>query len=98
MEKTWYDRREFRRLPREFCLVGEVLGLECSGLIHRHHVDPTDPASRTVPVCAHHHPKIHAVLRSLEEPPEWKRCNHRHPTKEGREACERRLNKVDRAA
>lgn len=96
MEKTVYDKRSFRNLPREECLVGTLLGLECFGLIHLHHTDPSDPDSRLVPVCAHHHPKIHALLRTIAEPsqPEWRTCNHIHRTREGREACERRLNRA----
>lgn len=93
MEKTVYDKRSFRNLPRETCMVGELLGVECSGLIHLHHTDPSDPNSRLVPVCAHHHPKIHALLRGLEEPQTaWKTCTHHHPYPGGKEACERRLN------
>lgn len=95
MEKTAYDKRSFRRLPRERCVVSDLFGLEnCLGSIHRHHVDPSDPDSRTLPVCNRHHQHLHKALRALATEPEspWKRCRHVHPTREGREACERRLN------
>lgn len=96
MDRTAYDRREWRRLPREFCTVehlfGDAVG-PCHGLIHLHHVDDADPDSRSVPVCQRHHPSLQAALRRLRSPERaWKRCPHRHPTPEGRQACERRLN------
>lgn len=91
MNRTVYDTQAWRDLPRDYCIVGELLGSgSCGGLIHHHHVDPADPASRTVQVCAAHHPQIHAVLRGLDRP--VRRCTHRHPYRAGREACERRLN------
>lgn len=103
MEKTVYDRRSFRNLPRERCelehLFGPIIG-PCKGLIHLHHTDPDDPESRLLQICASHHSKLHAALRALLTPsePEWKTCHHIHRTAEGKAACERRLNRVDRAA
>jgi len=94
MERQAYNRQRWRELPRNYCAVslifGEAVG-PCSGLIHHHHVDPTDPDSRTVQVCATHHPKVHAVLRSFDR---RRRCRHVHRTREAREACERRLNRA----
>ena len=99
MERHVYDKRSFRSLPREHCEVAGLLGPlagDCAGYIHRHHVDPSDPDSRTLQVCASHHSHLHAVLRALEAPERsWKRCphppgTHRYPG--AREACERRLN------
>jgi hypothetical protein len=100
MERTVYDSQAWRELPRERCIVEVLLGDaagDCGGLIHRHHVDPDDPNSRTVEVCAVHHPKIHAALRALTENSqrEWRRCPHgpgAHRYAGAREACERRLN------
>lgn len=100
MEKTIYDRRAFRNLPREVCTVEQLLGDlagPCTGLIHLHHSDPEDPGSKLVSVCAGHHPKLHALLRRLADGTErsetgWKRCTHHHPYPGGKEACERRLN------
>ena len=96
MDRTTYNTRRWRDLPRDYCAVsllfGELAG-PCSGLIHHHHVDPSDPDSRTVQICAGHHPRLHAVLRFLERP-RWRTCTHAHRTREGREACERRLNRV----
>ena len=89
-----YNTRRWRDLPRDYCVVSVLLGDRaghCSGLIHHHHVDPFDPDSRTLQVCASHHPKIHAVLRKLDG---RRRCPHRHTSRAGREACERRLNRV----
>jgi hypothetical protein len=101
MERQTYDKRSFRNLPREECvielLLGEAAG-PCRGLVHRHHVDPEDPHSRTVCVCNGHHQRLHAVLRTLDASPQWKTCNHVHRTREGREACERRLNAITAAA
>jgi hypothetical protein len=72
-------------------LFGPLAG-ECRGYIHRHHVDPSDPNSRSIECCNAHHQRLHAALRALEAPAQWKRCRHRHTTPEGREACERKLN------
>jgi hypothetical protein len=88
-----YNKSSWRALPRDYCLVSELLGDAagpCTGLIHHHHVNPTDPDSRTVQCCAAHHGRVHAVLRGLGR---RKSCSHRHPTRAGREACERRLNR-----
>jgi hypothetical protein len=101
MDKTVYDRRAFRNLPREDCtltyLFGDAAG-ECGGLIHLHHVDPSDPDSRLLPVCARHHTRLHAALRALLTPSEteWKVCPHRpgtHRYPGAKEECERRLNR-----
>lgn len=100
MQKSVYDKRSFRNLPREICTVEAILGdavEPCTGLIHLHHSDPEDPSSKLVAVCAGHHPKLHALLRTLTASTErsqtgWKRCTHRHPYPGGKEACEARLN------
>lgn len=88
----------WRALPRDTCVVSDLLGEiagGCVGVIHRHHTIPDDETSRTVPCCAGHHPKLHAVIRMLTRAPQWKRCTrHNHPYRIGREACERRLNGV----
>jgi hypothetical protein len=103
MERPVYDKRSFRNLPRERCdiehLFGPVIG-PCKGLIHLHHVDPSDPDSRLLSVCASHHTRMHAALRALLTPsePEWKRCTHVHRYPEGKAACERRLNGLNTAA
>lgn len=90
-----YQTSKWRSLPRDYCFVSVLLGDAtgpCDGLIHHHHVNPIDPDSRTLQVCASHHPQIHAVLRGLAS--KRRRCPHRHVTRESREACERRLNRV----
>ena len=96
MERTAYDRASWRELPRSgdcaiSFLFGDAVG-PCGGLIHRHHVDPDDSDSRSFQVCARHHPRVQAALRRLVSPRPWRRCPHEHRTREGREACERRLN------
>jgi hypothetical protein len=102
MDRTVYDRRDWRRLPREFCTVeylfGEAVG-PCAGIIDRHHVTPGDPASRSISICHRHHPQLEAALRRLREPERgWKTCNHNHPYPGAKEACERRLNQSAEAA
>ena len=95
MERTAYQTRAWRELPRTDCIVelllGEAAGA-CHGVIHRHHVDPRNPDSRTVPVCASHHPKVHSILHTLRNAGERRTCTHRHPYPGGREECERRMN------
>jgi hypothetical protein len=101
MEKTVYSTRAWRELPRdgdctaEF-LFGEAVG-PCHGLIHRHHVRAGDPESRSYQACASHHPMIEAFLRRTMRP-RYRRCPHEHRYPGAREACERRLNRLDRAA
>ena len=93
-----YDRSEFRRLPRDHCAVHELLGGNCVGPIHQHHVEPMslggDELGYTVPVCARHHPMLEALARRVYGTQEYRRCPHRHATAEGRRACERRLNEA----
>jgi transposase len=96
MHTQVYNTQRWRDLPRDYCLVGELLGDAggpCRGLIHHHHVDPTDPDSRTVPVCNSHHGRLHGVLNRLNAA-ERRRCTHRHLYPGAREACERRLNRA----
>ncbi len=93
MERSAYNTQRWRSLPRDYCVIDELLGAAagpCHGLIHHHHVDPTDPDSRTVQVCAKHHPQIHSMLRRLE--PRRRRCTHNHRYPGARADCERRLN------
>lgn len=103
MDRQTYDKRSFRNLPRERCeveyLFGPAIG-PCKGLIALHHTDPEDPDSRLLQVCAGHHARLHTALRALLTPsePKWKTCTHIHRYPEGKAACERRLNGVDRAA
>ena len=94
MERSVYNRQAWRDLPRDYCCVEFLLGPAagaCGGLIHHHHVDPTDPDSRTVQVCQRHHPKVHALLRGLSSE-RVRRCTHNHRYDHARRECERRLN------
>jgi hypothetical protein len=100
MEREAYNRSSWRELPRDgSCAVaflfGDAVG-PCGGLMHRHHVDPSDPDSRSYQACARHHPKVQAVIRRLTTGPVWRRCPHRpgtHRYQSGLEACERQLNR-----
>jgi hypothetical protein len=94
--------REWRDLPRDGDCVAEFLFGEaagpCHGVMHRHHVRPSDPTSRTYLACASHHPVIEAFLRRLlaraDRMLRRRSCPHRHVTREAREQCERRLNRA----
>jgi hypothetical protein len=97
MDTRAYNRRSHRDLPRDVeCVVSALLGDdlvgECHGVIERHHTDPDDPDSPTLPVCKRHHPKLQALVRYVLSGPRRRRCGHFHPYPEGREACERRMN------
>lgn len=89
-----YNTQRWRDLPRDYCAVELLLGAAagpCRGLIHHHHVDPQDPDSRTVQVCAGHHSRIHGLLNGLVCP--RRRCTHNHRYDHARRACEERLNR-----
>lgn len=97
MSHTVYNTSHWRSLPRTGrCVLADLLPDACSGGLERHHVHPMsrdgDPLGETVLVCKHHHPTLEAMARKALADERWKRCHHRHPTREGREACERRLN------
>jgi hypothetical protein len=88
-----YDTAAWRSLPRTRCIVERLLGDaagDCAGPVHRHHVDPSDPMSRTVEVCQRHHGRLHGVLGRVNR---RRVCHHRHSSRAAREACERRLNR-----
>jgi len=100
-----YNTRAWRDLPRDgVCAAAYLFDAAagpCSGRIHRHHVDPDDPYSRTYEACAGHHPVIEAFLRRLRERADRvlgrRRCPHgpgAHRYPGAREACERRLNQA----
>lgn len=76
------------------CVLADLVPGGCAGGIDWHHVYPVsaggDPEGRTVPVCDRHHPMLESVARRILRGP--RRCSHYHPTREGREVCERRLN------
>jgi len=96
-EQTPYNTRKWRSLSRDgICAVGELLGTECFGPLHLHHVRPLqaggDQFGNTVLVCERHHPSLEALARRVWKQQEWKRCPHVHRTREARESCERRLN------
>jgi hypothetical protein len=95
MDTAVYNTVRWRELPRTSCLVERLFGEQagpCRGTIHRHHLDPEDPASRTIEVCAAHHSRVHAALRALLKPKAGG-CPHRPGTHRYRyalEECNRR--------
>lgn len=104
LHDTWDEIRE-RVLLRDGhrCTVSRLLGGGCAGLFHVHHIIPRaeggpDHEDNLATVCARHHPIWETLRRRIvdAQTPRWRRCPHRHPTRAGREACERRLNRRDR--
>lgn len=95
---TSYFTARWRGLPRTRCQVAELLGGECAGPIHRHHVHPMslggDFDGETVEACRRHHPMLEALARKIHGTPEWKHCPHTHRTRAAREECEERLNRA----
>lgn len=95
----WRDLRErARERDGHTCQVGRLVGGECSGALHGHHVDPVSLGGDPLPsldgvvtVCESHHPMLEALARRARR---WRRCPHRHRTREGRLQCERRLNRA----
>jgi hypothetical protein len=97
MDRAAYQTARWRSLPRDRCTVEFLFGPAagpCHGLIHRHHVDPDDPESRSLEVCAVHHPTLQAALQRLTRPAERRRCGHRHRYDHARRECEARLNRA----
>lgn len=76
------------------CTIARLLGDECEGTLHVHHVkdvatypDLALDFENTATVCAKHHPVWEGIRRKAnrELPP----CRHQHRYKAGREQCER---------
>jgi len=98
----WTRARE-RALARDHgrCTVGRLLGGDCNGALHVHHLVPLkeggDPYAleNLSTTCASHHPKWESLRRSLNEQraPRRRRCPHRHVTAEARRLCEAKLNR-----
>lgn len=102
MHRAVYNTQHWRDLPRDGdCVVSFLFGKHagpCRGLTAHHHVDPDDPLSRTVLVCARHHRHLETALKHLDRTPTWKRCRHDHRYDHGRRECEAKLNGVASAA
>lgn len=83
------------------CTVASLLGGQCEGTLHVHHITPVEEGGalyeleNLATVCAHHHPRWEALRRHVlaARAPVWKRCHHKHTTSEGRRLCELRLNR-----
>lgn len=104
MAQRIYDNSRWASVREEVlsrdrdCVYSRLLGGSCSGPLHVHHLNPDrfdsyDPNGLIV-ICEFHHPKLEAIRRALLQSRGWKRCSHTHRTREGRESCERRLNRV----
>lgn len=113
MNSSLYHTLAWRRLRHQVlrrdgnrCTVARLLGGDCSGTLHVHHLQPPSQGGITLPatdqlitVCAVHHPLVEKVRRAVldaQKPvePVWKRCPHKHVTAESRRQCEERLNRV----
>lgn len=104
MEPDFYSTAAWQRLRQQArtrdghrCTVSRLLGGDCSGLLHAHHIDPADDPldlDNVACVCSHHHPRWESLRRGIMQrrEREWKRCPHRHRYAQGRAECEKRLN------
>lgn len=92
----WAEARA-RTLARDGgrCTVARLIGGECHPTLDVHHLIPVDEGgalyddANLLTCCKSHHQLLHRLRRLLldgEERP-W-RCPHKHPTAEGRRACE----------
>lgn len=87
---------------RRRCVLAWLVGGACSGPLHVHHVEPIEErpdlafdVDNLVSACGAHHPTLEAFRRFRRAKVRgWRSCPHAHPTRAGREACERRLNRV----
>lgn len=86
---------------RRRCVLGWLLGGPCSGPLHVHHVEPIEERpdlayepDNLISACEAHHPSLEAFRRFVRARRAPRRCPHVHPTRAGREACERRLNRA----
>lgn len=94
--REWRDLRE-RRLAADGsrCTIARLLGDECDGPLHVHHVRPVSERpdlaldfGNTATACARHHAVWEGIRRrALRELP---KCRHVHRYRAGREECERR--------
>lgn len=99
---TW-DEARARVLARDGsrCTVGWLLGGACSERLDVHHLIPreeggTHDLENLITACSAHHPVVEALRREVLRRRgrlSWRRCRHEHRSREGREACERRLNR-----
>jgi 5-methylcytosine-specific restriction endonuclease McrA len=91
--------RAARQRDGSRCTYSRLLGGECRGTLHVHHiVRPEDGGARydldnLGTVCAAHHPRWEALRRELarRRAPDPPRCPHTHRTREARRLCEARL-------
>ena len=91
-----------KRRDRSRCTVARLLGGDCRGLLHVHHIVPVSEGGAALAldnlatVCASHHPKWEslrrAIMRQRGEVMQI-RCPHSHRSLEARLLCEARLRR-----
>lgn len=88
------------------CVAAWLLGGSCDdeNPLHVHHIEPAEERpdlalvmENLISVCAHHHPRLEALRRAIRRARhgDRRRCPHEHRTRQGREACEARLNRTE---
>lgn len=109
MPRSWIYNTEAWKATRSValerdgnrCTVARLLGGECRGGLHAHHIvavadggAPFDP-DNVGTSCAGHHPMWEALRRQLVarllSARRAPRCHHDHRTRQAREICERRM-------
>jgi hypothetical protein len=87
-------------VSQRVCALAELLPDLCSSVLHEHHITPIsaggDPDGPTAWVCERHHPMLESLARRVLKAP--RRCTHVHPYPGGKEACERRLARLNKNA
>ena len=100
----FYSTPEWRALServkardRGRCTVARLIGGECGGLLHAHHIESVTEhpelalsEDNCASVCASHHPKWERIRRELSREPRVPACRHTHPYKQGARLCENR--------
>lgn len=100
----WRDLRDRARArDGNRCTVARLLGGDCRGVLHVHHIIPRSERpdlARSLDnlgtACASHHPRWEALARALrvEQEIEVPPCPHRHPYPAGRRACEEKRRRA----
>ena len=86
---SWEETRKRVLVLQDKCALAWLGG--CAGPLHVHHVNGREDEDSLTALCEKHHPTAERLRRWTSS---RRRCPHRHPTREGRVACERRLNRT----
>lgn len=109
--RSLYGTARWRRLSArarkrdgDRCTVARLLGGDCSGRLHAHHLRPVSEGGapfdldNVVTACSSHHPVLEAFRRRLlghidgpAAAPPRPHCRHFHRTIAARQECEARL-------